>query len=72
MSLLFSKLFDPRQINNAAPDTIFTVPTTPGNTILRNGRLRFVNTTGAFVTVKVWAVPSGAGGRRCQRHSSRG
>ena len=59
MSLLFSKLFNPKQVNNAAVDTLFTVPTVPSTTLLRNGKLRFVNTTGAFVTVKAWAVPNG-------------
>lgn len=59
MSLLFSKLFNPKQVNNAAVDTLFTVPTVPGTTLLRNGKLRFVNTTGAFVTIKAWAVPNG-------------
>lgn len=59
MSLSFSKLFASKQVNNAAPDTLLTVPTSPANTILRNGRVRFVNTTGAFVTIKAWAVPNG-------------
>lgn len=59
MALSFQQLFAPRQVNNAAADTLFTLPTTPGSTVLRNGRIRFVNTTGAFVTIKAWAVPSG-------------
>lgn len=59
MALSFSKLFAPKQVNNAAPDTLYTVPSTPGSTVLRNARLRFVNTTAAFVTIKAWAVPSG-------------
>ena len=59
MSLAFSKLFAPKQVNNVAPDTLLTVPTSPSNTLLRNGRIRFVNTTGSFVTIKAWAVPSG-------------
>lgn len=59
MALNFSKLFTPKQVNNAAADTLFTVPSSPSNTVLRNGRVRFVNTTGAFVTIKAWAVPNG-------------
>lgn len=59
MSIAFSQLFASKQVNNAAPDTLFTVPSTPGNTLLRNGRIRFVNTTGGFVTIKAWSVPSG-------------
>lgn len=59
MSLSFAKLFSSKQVNNAAADTLFTLPTSPANTILRNGRIRFVNTTNAFVTIKAWAVPNG-------------
>lgn len=57
MSLAFSQLFASKQVNNAAPDTLFTVPSSPANTILRNGRIRFVNTTASLITVKAWAVP---------------
>lgn len=58
MALNFLKLFQPKQVA-AAADTIFTMPTTPTNIILRNGRVRFVNTTAGFVTIKAWAVPNG-------------
>jgi hypothetical protein len=57
MSLSFSQLFASKQVNNAAADTLFTLPTSPANTVLRNGRIRFVNTTAGFVTIKAWAVP---------------
>jgi len=57
MALTFSQLFASKQVASASPDTLFTLPTTPGNTILRNGRVRFVNTTAGAVTIKSWAVP---------------
>lgn len=59
MSLTFLQLFEPQQVNNAAPDTLYTVPSTPANIILRNGRVRFVNTTAGAVTIAVWAVETG-------------
>jgi hypothetical protein len=58
MALTFSQLFASKQVNNAAPDTLFTVPASPTNTILRNGRIRFANTTAGAVTIKAWAVPA--------------
>ena len=60
MTISYSVLFDPKQVNNAAADTLFTISSSyPINTVLRNGRVRFANTTGGAVTVEVWAVPSG-------------
>jgi hypothetical protein len=59
MALSFAQLFASKQVNNAAADTLFTLPVAPSNVILRNGRLRFVNTTAVFVTIKAWNVPSG-------------
>jgi hypothetical protein len=58
MALTFSQLFASKQVNNAAPDTLFTVAASPTNTILRNGRIRFANTTAGAVTIKAWAVPA--------------
>lgn len=58
MALSFLQLFAPKQVNNAAVDTLFTVPATPTPNILRNGRVRFANTTAAPVTIKAWAVPA--------------
>lgn len=57
MALAWSLLFAPNQLDNAAPETLFTVPTTPATSLLRNGRVRFVNTTAGAVTVTAWAVP---------------
>lgn len=59
MSLSFSKLFEPNQVDNAAAETLYTVPATPSTNLLRAGRVRFSNTTAGAVTIKAWAVPSG-------------
>lgn len=59
MTIQFLQLFNPNQVDNAAPETLYTVPTLPASIILRNGRIRFSNTTAGVVTVKAWAVPSG-------------
>ena len=58
MALTFSQLFASKQVNNAAADTLFTVAASPASNILRNGRIRFFNTTAGAVTIKAWAVPA--------------
>lgn len=58
MALSFLLLFAANQIDNAAPETLFTVPAAPSSNILRNGRVRFANTTAAPVTIKAWAIPA--------------
>ena len=58
MALSFIKLFDPNQVD-ASVESLYTVPSTPATTILRNCRVRFSNTTGGSVTIKAWAVPQG-------------
>lgn len=57
MALSFSKLFEPNQVDNAAPETLYIVPTAPSTSLLRNDRVRFANTTASAATIKVWAVP---------------
>lgn len=54
-------MFDPNQVDNAAPETLYTVPSTGAyaSAFLRDAVVRFVNTTAGAVTIKVWAVPSG-------------
>lgn len=56
MALTFGKLFNSKQVNNAAVDTLFTVPAVPTSSILRNGRIRFANTTALAATIKAWGV----------------
>lgn len=57
MAITFLQLFAPNPINNASPEVLYTVPPVPSSTILRNGRVRFSNTTAGSVTIKAWAVP---------------
>lgn len=52
-------LFSSEDVDNAAPDTLFTVPDAVSTTILINGRVRFTNHTGSAATIKAWAVPDG-------------
>lgn len=55
----FSQLLVSNAVDNAAPETLLTVPSAPATCLLRNSRIRFANTTGGAVTIKVWAIPSG-------------
>ena len=57
MALTFSKLFAPQQLP-AAVGTIFTCPT-PSTTVLKNGRVRLLNTAVGVMSVTLYAVPSG-------------
>jgi hypothetical protein len=57
MALDFRKLFASKQVASAAPDVIFSAQSLPTASILRNGRVRFLNSTLAAVTIKAWVVP---------------
>lgn len=57
MTISYSRLFDPAQLGGAAA-TIYTVPSTPSTSLLRGGRVRLVNTTGAAATATLYAVPA--------------
>lgn len=57
MSQTFKQFFALQQVP-AAATSLFTVPATPDNTVLRNCILRFSNTTGSAATIKAWAVPA--------------
>ena len=57
MALNYSKLFEPNLVDNAAAETLYTVPATPSTTLLRNARVRFSNVTAGAVTIKAWSVP---------------
>jgi hypothetical protein len=59
MAISRVKLFAPEIVDNAAPDDLITVPATPATNLLVNGRVRFVNYSGAPATITAWAVPSG-------------
>lgn len=58
-SITREQLFAAEDVDNAAPDVLFTVPSTPTNMLLINGRVRFSNHTAGAVTITAWAVPSG-------------
>lgn len=57
MALTFSQLFTPVQLPNAAA-VLFTMPTLPDTTVLKNGRVRLTNTSGGAVTVTLYAAAS--------------
>jgi len=52
------QLFAAEDVDNAAPDVLFTVPSTPTSMLLINGRVRFANHTAGAVTITAWAVPA--------------
>lgn len=56
-TISFLQLFAAKQVNNAAVDTLFTVPESPATSLARNVRVRFSNTTVLAATIKAWAVP---------------
>lgn len=58
MAVTIQQLFEPVQLTNAAV-TIFTMPSQPASSLLRNGRVRFTNITNGAVVVTAYAVPSG-------------
>jgi len=56
MALSITRLFAPVALGAAAA-TLFTNPASPISSVLRNGRVRFTNTTAGPVTVTAYAVP---------------
>ena len=58
MALSITQLFPPTVLTNSAA-TLFTMPTSPTTSILKNGRMRFNNTTAGAITVTAYAVPKG-------------
>jgi hypothetical protein len=57
MSITYSNFFAGNLLDNAAPETLYTVPASPATTLLRGGRIRLVNVTAGAVTAKLWVVP---------------
>lgn len=49
-ALTFQKLFTPRALSNVL-EIVYTCPTAPASACLKNGRVRFTNTTGGAITV---------------------
>lgn len=58
MAVTIVQLFAPTVLTTAAT-IIYTMPTSPASSILKNGRVRFLNTTAGAITVTAYAVPSG-------------
>lgn len=56
-TVTISKIFEPNQVDNAAPETIYTL--SAPYTATKNGRVRFTNTTATAATISAWMVPSG-------------
>jgi hypothetical protein len=54
MALTIARLFAPTVLPIAVA-VIYTVPASPASSVLKNGRLRLVNTSGAAVTVSLYA-----------------
>lgn len=57
MTISYSNFMQPTVLGAAAA-TLFTIPSSPGTTLLRGGRMRLANTTAGPVTVTLYAVPS--------------
>jgi hypothetical protein len=58
MAITYSKLFEPAALTAVAA-TLYTVPTVPGSSLLRGGRMRLTNTSGTPKTGRLYAVPAG-------------
>lgn len=58
MAITYTKLFQPTALTNVLA-TLYTVPTTPGSSLLRGGRVRLTNTSGVPKTARLYAVPTG-------------
>lgn len=54
-TLTFQKLFSPRALPNAVA-VIYTCPASPPSACLKNGRVRFTNTTGGAITVTAYTT----------------
>lgn len=57
MTISYNQFFAPTQLGTTAA-VLLTVPEAPTTTLLRGGRVRLTNTTGAAVTATLHAVPS--------------
>lgn len=57
MALSIQQLFAPVQLPNAAA-VLFSMPTTPTTSVLKNGRVRLTNTSASAVPVTLYADAS--------------
>lgn len=58
MALSFVKLFAPQMLA-ATASTVYTMPSSPSTSLLRNGRVRLTNIDTVAHSVTLYAVPSG-------------
>ena len=58
MALTFIKLFAPVQLPITTPNVLYTCPAAPSTTVLKNGRVRLVNTSASPVSATLYAVPA--------------
>ena len=58
MALTIAQLFAPVQLPASAA-VLFTMPTSPSTSVLKNGRVRLTNTSGSAVPVTLYAAASG-------------
>lgn len=56
MALTIQRLFAPAVLTTGAV-TYYTCPATPASSVLKNGRVRFSNTTAGAVSITAYAVP---------------
>jgi hypothetical protein len=61
MSITYQRFFEPQKIP-AADTPIFTVPSTPTQTMLKSMRVRLANTTAAAASVTMYAAVGAAVG----------
>ena len=60
MALTILQLFAPTHLGLAAA-AIYSAPTSPTTSVVKNGRVRLTNTTGAAETVTLYVAPSATG-----------
>lgn len=66
MAITYVSFFAPTVLTTSAA-TLYTVPASPGSSLLRGGRIRAANTTGSAQAVTFYAIPLGgtAGAGNC-------
>ncbi len=57
MALTVTQLFPPAQLAGSAA-VLYSMPSLPATSVLKNGRIRLTNTSGAAVPVTLYAAPS--------------
>lgn len=58
MAITYQLFFEPKQLGASAA-AIYTVPSTPAQTVMKSFRVRLANSTANAVAATLYAVPSG-------------